>query len=265
MFSIEVPGLNLQKIYDSYQTSRWIKINNETYVVPYNNVAVKVQQIKNRLLFSCSLSEFCDIWYNYFDMKTDYVWLNFKIGKIDKYLNKCSVKGSGIHILAQDPFEVLITSLITECKYNSSDVIKMFCSKFGNKHKQAFGDAGQIVWFEFPKPEQILENANEVNHCVKNSNEILSICKNIVKDKSSLYEIITKCNDEIAISNVKLFSFNELGIIQKNKIAQKIMIKKYDDEETFANWILEEFCEYAGYVQQLMINFELNKVRQKWG
>ena len=83
MFVIEIPYLNLDQIYDSGQAPRWIKLRESKYVIPYKDKALKIEQQRDRFDFnryrfimSCSEDEFCNIWFNYFDVETDYMQLN---------------------------------------------------------------------------------------------------------------------------------------------------------------------------------------------
>ena len=53
MFVIEVPYFNLDKIYESYQAPRWIKLKESKYVIPHRDKALKIEQQKTRLIMSC--------------------------------------------------------------------------------------------------------------------------------------------------------------------------------------------------------------------
>ena len=46
MFVIEVPYFNLDKIYESYQAPRWIKLKESKYVIPHRDKALKIEQEK---------------------------------------------------------------------------------------------------------------------------------------------------------------------------------------------------------------------------
>ena len=89
MFVIEVPFINLDHIYNSGQAPRWIKLKESHYIVPHGDKALKIQQQRDRfdfdryrLIMNCSEKDFYDIWFNYFDLKTDYLHLNIKTKRL---------------------------------------------------------------------------------------------------------------------------------------------------------------------------------------
>ena len=112
MFIIEVPYFDLDQIYNSGQVFSWIKLRDSKYIIPFRNQAVKIEQKKEKLFMNCTEEQFYNIWYHYFDMKTDYCSINFKIKQIDEHMKICTNRGKGIHILNQDIFEMIITFIL---------------------------------------------------------------------------------------------------------------------------------------------------------
>lgn len=66
--------------------------------------------------FSCSESEFNEFWFHYFDLETDYSAIRASIADEESFLKAASEHGKGIRILRQDPFEMLITFVISQRK-----------------------------------------------------------------------------------------------------------------------------------------------------
>ena len=62
MFSMQIPFLDLDQVYNSGQVFRWIKFRDGKYAIPYGDSCVKVEQVHNvqgdRFLFSCDEKEF---------------------------------------------------------------------------------------------------------------------------------------------------------------------------------------------------------------
>ena len=54
MFVIEAPYIDLDQIYNSGQIFTWIKLRDKKYVIPYRDNALKIEQVKNRLIMSCN-------------------------------------------------------------------------------------------------------------------------------------------------------------------------------------------------------------------
>ena len=106
MFVIDVPFCNLDHIYNSGQAPRWIKLRDSKYIIPFKDKALKIEQqqdrsdlTKCRLIISCSEEDFYNIWYEYFDLRTDYFDLNFKVKRLGGKFKVIANRGSGIHIL----------------------------------------------------------------------------------------------------------------------------------------------------------------------
>lgn len=167
MYSIECPYLSLDQIYNSGQVFRWIKVNDGKYIVTNGNDAVKVTQTKDRLLFNCSEDEFYSIWFDYFDMKADYSHVNYRIKSANEYFKICSVRGKGIHIVKQDPFEVLVTSYLRAGKtiHRTRAMLDTLCSTLGTKHKQGMMECGKVCWYSFPSAQDIVTKQNKLAGC----------------------------------------------------------------------------------------------------
>ena len=64
---------------------------------------------------SCSEEEFESVWRSYFDLDTDYEEINSKINPAaDPFLYDAMKDQYGVRILRQDPWEMVITSIITQ-------------------------------------------------------------------------------------------------------------------------------------------------------
>lgn len=160
MFVIEVPYFNLSQIYDSRQCPRWKKINNNKFVIVNDKKAVKVDQIKDKLIFNCSQEEFYEQWYNYLDLGRDYDKLNYSIKSRNGKFSFLADKGYGIHILNQNKFESFVYAGIVnmygfkKAKKAIHHIVK-YCGVY---HESSMGNAGPAVWYEFPTPKMILDN-----------------------------------------------------------------------------------------------------------
>ena len=82
---------------------------------------------------SCSLSEWNDIWFPYFDLSTDYASVRSSIPSSDKYIHNAAKIGQGIRILNQDPFEMLICFIISQRKSIPAikSSVEKICQRWG--------------------------------------------------------------------------------------------------------------------------------------
>ena len=280
MFVIEVPYINLDQIYESGQVFSWIKLRDSKYVIPFGNQALKIEQQKERLIMSCTDEQFYNMWFYYFDMNTDYLAINYSVKRIDEYMKICANRGSGVRILRQDLFEMIITfALATATNIPRIKAMVESISKVcGIEHKQSMREAGRITWYEFPTPQSILENQDKLDQCKLGYRKdiIIGLCQDIVDGWLDLYEL-----SQMSYEDAKeyLMQFNGIGPKVADCIClyglhhtqafpidthiEQILKREYDcDYETFAEWYLDELKGSEGIVQQYMFYNELNPPKE---
>ena len=86
---------------------------------------------------SCDAAEWSDIWENYFDLATNYRKIRSNISELNDYLKKAAQIGEGIRILKQDPFETLISFIISQRKSIPSikTSVERIATKYGKPIK----------------------------------------------------------------------------------------------------------------------------------
>lgn len=183
MYVMEVPFLNLDQVYVSGQVFRWIRYRDGKYVIPHRDKALKVEQQKDRLIMSCNEEDFYGTWWEYFDLQTDYADLNYKAKTQGGQLKISAVRGSGIHILKQDLFEMIVTFMLATATNipNVKRMLHLIEEACGIKHRQNMRECGQVTWYEFPEPWQVLMNADRLgdNFGLKRKENVLQICEDI--------------------------------------------------------------------------------------
>ena len=277
---INVPYLNLDQIYNSGQVFSWIKFRDLKYVIPYKDQALKVEQQKDRLIMNCNEEQFYDIWYKYFDMQTDYGDINFKAKHIGEEMKICANRGSGVRIIRQDPFEMVITF----CLATATNIprikwmVQSIREAYGIKHVQSMREVGKVVWYEFPTPESILANPKKLDNCKLGyrKNVIVDICQDIVDGWLDL-NLVGQLSYEAA--KQYLMQFNGIGPKVADCIClyglhhtqafpidthiEQILEREYDcDYEIFAEWYLDDLKGYEGIIQQYMFYNELNPPKE---
>ena len=276
MFVINVPYLNLDQIYNSGQVFSWIKFRDQKYVIPFKDQALKIEQQKDRLIMNCNEEQFYDIWYKYFDMQTDYGDINFKAKHIGEEMKICANRGSGVRIIRQDPFEMVITF----CLATATNIprikwmVQSIREAYGIKHVQSMREVGKVVWYEFPTPESILANPKKLDNCKLGyrKNVIVDICQDIVDGWLDL-NLVGQLSYEAA--KQYLMQFNGIGPKVADCIClygyhftqafpvdthiEQILERDYDcDCETFKEWHLSKLQNYGGVIQQYMFYNETN-------
>lgn len=258
MFVIEVPYINLDQIYNSGQAPRWIKLKEGKYVVPYKDKALKVEQQRDkfdfnkyRLIMNCTEEDFYNIWFDYFDLKTDYFKLNIKTKKLGKKFRVIANRGSGIHILNQDPFEAYIfCRLATFVGFNkASELMNHIAQIYGVEHKQSMREAGRITWYEWPTPEMMLEKLSKEKESSGKVKPLLKqICKALVNND---FDIMKSDNELFGLFGLRENIFPLVGI--KDTIEKNFNC----EADEFADWYLDEF-EECGLIYMYILHHIMN-------
>lgn len=160
MITVSVPdGLDLKKIFDSGQCFRWQCIGEDAWRIPSSGKVLEVRQTApDTAAFFCSEEEFEGFWKKYFDLGTDYDRISEMIDPEDCFLSEAAAAGRGIRILSQDPWETLVTFIISQRKSIPAIrtcVAKLCgaCSRTGNGR----GGDTESSMRQFPSPEAVLE------------------------------------------------------------------------------------------------------------
>lgn len=133
MYTTRIENCDLDQIAESGQCFRWQKTGDHSYRIPAFSRVVEVVQEENRFTFSCGEEEFCDIWRGYFDLDTDYAELISAIEMEDEFLYRAAASGSGLRILRQELWEVILSFVISQNNNipRIKKSIEMLCSRYG--------------------------------------------------------------------------------------------------------------------------------------
>lgn len=263
MFIIEIPYFSLDQIYNSGQCFRWIKLRPGKYIIPHLDTAIKIEQKKERLIMNCSEEEFYEKWFEYFDFKTDYSKINdlFRCSR-DSFLKECALKSKGIHVLKQDPFEVLITRTILENEKNK-EMLNLFAIMYGVKRVQSMAEVGKVTWYVFPKPNDIAidkldrmkryfmdDTVREINHIIKNINN-----GDIQWNEYTWWE--TTGNNVISertSDRLDLNSFGCLEVFPKDKRVNKVLVNEYGTANVWSEDFPVDNSEYIGVLYYYILH-----------
>ena len=249
MLIIQIPYLDLMQTFKSGQHLRWKIVGENKFVIMNGPKIVKVSQNKDRFCFDCTEEDFYNIWYDYFDVGTDYLLYNYKIHSVDAdYIVESSNRGRGIRIIKQNIFEVTIASIF-DYFYNgdvslTDSAINSLCTACGKKRKNTIREAGQLIWYEFPSPDQILRQTNTLFRMnmlsIQNMSKLIDICKYISeygykKLPSYLRGVF---GDDYVISNIKLYALHKLNYMPINDEIIDIFVTEFDcdDADEFFLW-----------------------------
>ena len=147
---------DLEKIVMSGQCFRARKMNTGTYrFITGSHILFIRESGDSEFECSCSEEEWSEVWHPYFDLDRDYRAVREKIRCENEFINHAVEMGQGIRVLRQDPWETLVTFIISQRKSIPSIAacVEKIAEEIGTED-------GEPV-FGFPNPEEILASGEE--------------------------------------------------------------------------------------------------------
>ncbi len=153
MIHIHNKNFNLAQIMDSGQCFRMNQVKPEVYDIYASDRYVRIRKDSEGYMLDCDQSAFDRFWKNYFDLETDYASYIQAIDPEDTYLSAAAAYGSGIRILRQDLWEMIITFLISQQNniVRIRGCIQRLCEHYG----ALCTDSSGSVYRAFPTPEAL--------------------------------------------------------------------------------------------------------------
>ena len=149
-----VKNFNIKQILECGQCFRWERISDTNYIiVAYRRVIEVVQNGDDVTIYNTNLKDFQDIWREYFDLDRDYSKIKEELSK-DELLSKSVDFGYGIRIINQEPFEILISFIVSA--RNSIPAIMKTIKKISERWGDELHYKGN-TYYAFPTPEQVKE------------------------------------------------------------------------------------------------------------
>ncbi len=180
MVRVKTEYFSLRKIMESGQIFRMYEPEEGLFVVFSGDRRLEIkQENESEVCFLCEKTEFEGYWEEYFDLKRDYAAIvkkakEINAGKHDRgssFLAKACEFGSGIRILRQDIWEMMLSFIISQQKQIPSirKCIEALCARFGTKHEEEVSDtiknentvADKTVWYGFPTAQAIVSSGPE--------------------------------------------------------------------------------------------------------
>lgn len=151
-----VTDFDAKHIFECGQCFRWIKEEDGSYTgIAYGRVLnVKSDYDKGVVMLdNTNLKDFQDIWFDYFDLGRDYGTIKEKLSE-DPVLDMAIKYGKGIRILKQEPWELLISYIMSA--NNSIPMIARSIGLLSEMYGMQVQYRGK-TFYTFPKPVELLE------------------------------------------------------------------------------------------------------------
>lgn len=153
-----VKNFKLKQTFECGQCFRFHKISDTNYItVAFERVIELEEDGDNIIIYNSNEDDVKNIWIKYFDLERDYSAIQEELAK-DDLLKKSVEFGPGIRILNQDPFEILISFIVSA--RNSIPSIMKTINKISAKWGRKIEYKGEI-YYAFPTVEQIKDASLE--------------------------------------------------------------------------------------------------------
>ena len=154
-------ALSLRKIADSGQCFRPGEIGDGVFRFISGNEVLELRQCGDCAVeVSCDAETWERVWLPYFDLERDYSAIQqdiFESG--DALLAEATVHGDGIRVLRQEPFEMLVSFVLSQRK--SIPAIRTAVRQLAETYGEATSAPSGETVFLFPKPEALAGSSEQ--------------------------------------------------------------------------------------------------------
>ena len=222
----DVDSFELDHIFDCGQCFRWNKQEDGSYIGVIGSGVLQVSKNKNNVCFEGVIEgDINSIVYDYFDLGTDYNVFKRELSKIDDNMKKSIEFGSGIRILNQDLWEMIISFIISA--NNNIPRIKGIIDRISKKVGKKIEWRGQ-EYYLFPTISEMsslsVADFRELGAGFRDK-RLYKTTQMILNGEVSL-DFLEKCNDT-ALIREELLKLDGVG----EKVADCIMLfalKRFD-------------------------------------
>lgn len=157
---IDKSKLDLYKTLNSGQVFRYFILEEDKkFILMTGNHYVVVNEFQEGYSFECDADVFKEVWYPYLDLARDYEEVNRRIISKDSRLEEAIELHQGIRILKQDPFEMLITFIVSQSK--AIPQIKKLVDDLSSMYGSKLADYEEISIYAFPRPQELAQITEE--------------------------------------------------------------------------------------------------------
>ncbi len=263
---------DLGRIADSGQCFRFNELSamtkdeslKGTYSVAARDKHLFIKELEdNEYELDCNEDEYETFWKEYFDLGLSYRDIRARVSKKkDPYLYMASGFGKGIRILRQDPWEMLISFIISQRK-NIPAIkasIEKLCALAGEVIKED-ERIGKI--YSFPTPERLSALSMEgLSGCSlgyrdkyvhRTALDVVSGAVDLQKmgdlsDEELMEELLKLFGVGVKVANCEiLFGYHRLNAFPRDVWINRVLDSRYPN-----GFLFDEYAPYNGIMQQYL-------------
>lgn len=275
-----INNFDIDQTFNCGQSFRTVCTGHRTYTnVVGENVFLFFQKGSSLHISNASRTDF-SFWENYFDLSADYSAIK-EFYKYDSILSDAISFGSGIRILRQDPYEMVITFILSANNHipRIKKTVERLSESYGNKICSPFG-----IRFSFPKPETLAaahpDDLRKICGVGFRDMRIVETSRLISSGSFSLDSVFKMDTDTAreylmelpgvgpkVADCILLFGFGKRDVFPVDTWIQKIMRKYYISDDFPSSKIgaygKHLFGAYSGLAQQYLFYYAREKNLQK--
>ena len=266
MLTREIPFFDISQICDSGQCFRMQEIREHVFQIIARDRYLEIEQQGQICTFSCSERELQEFWEEYFDLGTDYGTYIESINPRDLYLTHAAQLGSGIRILKQDLWEMIVSFLISQ----QNNIVRIrrcinnICEQYGEEKRTPDGR----VYYAFPQPEALAgleEDALKACNLGYRSKYVVRTARRVVSGEVNLEQIQKMTYKNAKQELLKLYGVGEkvadciclFGLHHLQAFPIDTHIRQALDAHYKRGFPRRRYKGYEGVLQQYIFYWEL--------
>lgn len=246
---------DIEQIANSGQCFRISRVSSDKWKVKAFGRSLNITKSDRQYIFDCTDEEYKNIWYDYFDLSTDYsAYKDIIRYSQDPYLIQAIDYSYGIRILRQDLWETIVSFIISQQNniVRIKNIIERLCLPFNG---------------DFPSPT-LLKDYSESDFrrlgLGYRAKYITDIVKTVLDGNLDLNHLKTLSTQDAIkylqkfngigakVANcIALFSLHKIDAFPIDVWIKRIINKYYDGK-----FPIEKYASFVGIVQQYMFFFE---------
>lgn len=252
---------DLYKIIHSGQCFRAVELDDGAFRFITGSHVLYIRHEKGiHYEISCSHYQWNHIWKPYFDLSCNYASIRDSIPAEESYLSQAAEYSRGIRILRQDPWETMITFIISQRKSIPAiaSSVEKLCRRAGEKM-----ETERDILYTFPAPKAIARlSEQELQSCsLGYRTPYISQTAAIIKRTPHLLKDLASCDDETLLESlmalpgigikvascIALFSYHRTGLAPVDVWIQRVIDRYYGGKNPFPR-----YGSQAGILQQYL-------------
>lgn len=221
----DISNFDLRHILDCGQCFRWNENEDGSYTGTAFNKTIRIYKEGKNIYLKGAKIDDEKLWSHYFDIERDYGKIINELSN-DEVLKEAIMHGEGIRILNQEPFETLISFIISA--NNRIPMIKRAVNNISKRYGKKMCFEGR-EYYSFPEPSVLSEASIETLMecgCGFRAPYILETSKEIAKGNADLLKIMSLDTD---CAQKELIKLKGIG----PKVADCIMLYSMEKHDAF--------------------------------